>query len=207
MSNTCFTQIEIHSTNRYLLYSFYLNLVRWSESEITIGKTTYCNHLCNIAVNSLLTTVEEINNDTCQYDLRGEVNDIEFKDDYILIDTETAWDSKIEMLFDLMLRELDESAHLMYRGVEEGNCYFVTNDPKFENMFHLEISKYDDQSHEVYQFYNNCISDDDVIKKLQEIANSDSDDEWELTEIAEAMGYYISNNSWDYFPNYQKEEA
>ena len=191
MPNWCMTRITINHEDESKLKELESRITEWTshnykESDFGLA------WLGNIVGNSEIGTIDE----KAETDLRcrGWLNWMEYNDNQLLIDTETAWVPMLKMWSKLLEKYLPD-AELIYSAEECGCELYSTNDPCMKDCY--IVDNYDDidgveSDWEATQEY--------VVDILQNLLKTEENDIEKLLKMFYESEFYdgMSIHKWEF---------
>ena len=148
MPNWCLTEIRIKGRNKEETKGFYQKVESWMTNY---RKTDFGSRwLGNILYNSGVDTPDKEKGEDFHYRCRGEILDLNFSDDEVLIVTSTAWCPMIQMWKAVTDKYLP-GAEIKYLAEEPGFDVWITNNPDYSELYLIEVwgdSSWDDLTEE-----------------------------------------------------------
>ena len=191
MPNWCITRITINHENESKLKELEKRITEWTshnykESDFGLA------WLGNIVGNSEIGTIDE--NAETDLRCRGWLNWMEYNDNQLLIDTETAWVPMLKMWSKLLEKYLPD-AELIYSAEECGCELYSTNDPCMKDCY--IVDNYDDvdgveSDWEATQEY--------VVDILQNLLKTEENDIEKLLKMFYESEFYdgMSIHKWEF---------
>lgn len=191
MPNWCMTRITINHEDENKLKELESRITEWTShnyKESDFG----LEWLGNIVGNSGIGTIDE--NAETDLRCRGWLNWMEYNDNQLLIDTETAWVPMLKMWSKLLEKYLPD-AELIYSAEECGCELYSTNDPCMKDCY--IVDNYDDvdgveSDWEATQEY--------VVDILQNLLKTEENDIEKLLKMFYESEFYdnMSIHKWDF---------
>lgn len=159
MPNWCFSDITIISNDQTKIKKLYDSICEWTETNF-IENDFGPSWLGNIVARSEICAIDDV---PC----RGTLTEINLYNGIINIRTETAWEPMLKM-WSMLIDKYLPNGNIIYTAEECGNGLYCTNDPSLIGKYYIDSIDID----EVESRYD--ATEDDVIKTLQSLLNSES---------------------------------
>lgn len=185
MPNWCSTNITIQHNDVEKVKTLYEKLENWTNRNYMDNDFGHY-WLGNIVLGANIGTIDDL-------ECRGSIEYMNYHDNAIKIDTETAWSPQLEMWKKIIDKYLP-GGELSYTAIEPGCGIYCTNDPYMIGKYNVDVWDTDIMD----SCYN--IDEDDLKEELQELLNTKIDDIDTLIEILEGTNWSenISIHEWEY---------
>lgn len=140
MPNWCSTRITINSEQCNKLKQLEKLINEWTSKDYK-DNGFGLNWLGNIVGNSQIGTVDK--NDETYLKCRGSLTYMEYTDNQLIIDTETAWVPMLKMWIRIIEKYIPD-AELIYEAEECGCGIQCTNDPCLQGKYVIDVWDIDD---------------------------------------------------------------
>jgi hypothetical protein len=190
MPNWCQTRITINHEDENKLKELESNINKWisyNHKENGFG----LNWLGNIVGNSKVGTVDE--NPETDLRCRGWVDYMQYNDNQLIIDVETAWSPMLKMWVKVLEKYLPD-AELIYTAEECGNELYCTNDNAMNKEYIIDAYGDIDVESDWYA------PEEKVVSILQELLKTDENDVNKLIDLFEDSDCYEEMNihKWEF---------